>query len=224
MQSWDPGLRTDWWNALPQQEWPSVDMVVRSHSGETSQLLLLLRSVEMYWPLAKWGVVVVLDDDPFDAALALTLPSFVRVVLEPEPPGWDAFIEVRRRMQGMETAESTRENFTTWSLAKSSKGYVRAQWSQLNVDSYSTADFIAWMDTDTVLFTYVTPSLLFETMTADMYGQLDKQRRLLNAPIGHGNATMAQTGRNNAGLLWRAVVGCGDDPPVYWAVVTLVGR
>eukprot|EP00928_Gymnodinium_smaydae_P039220 TRINITY_DN26833_c0_g1_i2.p1 TRINITY_DN26833_c0_g1~~TRINITY_DN26833_c0_g1_i2.p1 ORF type:complete len:411 (-),score=81.03 TRINITY_DN26833_c0_g1_i2:268-1428(-) len=189
--------RPSWWEALPDEEWPSVDMLVRSHSGETAQLLLLLRSVEMYWPIEKWGVIVVLDEDPFDAALALTLPAFVRAFLEPPPSHWDAFAGVRRRMEGVEVPGSTRANFSDWDVAAESRGYVRAQWSHLNSDAYSDADFIAWVDTDCIFFTFVTPALLFSRDDA-------------------GSSAFVRRPS-------RPVVACGDAPIVYWPVIRVLG-
>ena len=42
--------------------WPTVDLAMRSHAGEASMILMLLRSVELFWPRRKWGVLVVLDN------------------------------------------------------------------------------------------------------------------------------------------------------------------
>eukprot|EP00927_Polykrikos_kofoidii_P014095 TRINITY_DN16147_c0_g1_i1.p1 TRINITY_DN16147_c0_g1~~TRINITY_DN16147_c0_g1_i1.p1 ORF type:complete len:607 (+),score=78.30 TRINITY_DN16147_c0_g1_i1:181-2001(+) len=235
--------RPAWWEALPESDWPSVDLLVRSHSGETSQLLLLLRSIEMYWPLGRWGVVVILDDDPWDAALALSLPSFVRVVIEPAPPRWDDFVAVRRKMEGVESKVSSREAFDTWHLAKGSRGYVRAQWSQLIADRHSDAEFLAWIDTDCVLFTYVTPTVLFDKRpdgAADSEGPFvlnavadpdgagaSKLRRFWGvagreAYLGLGNLSVDR-GDGAPMPRWRPVVNCGDDPPAYFPVIRVLG-
>eukprot|EP00928_Gymnodinium_smaydae_P005039 TRINITY_DN11736_c0_g1_i1.p1 TRINITY_DN11736_c0_g1~~TRINITY_DN11736_c0_g1_i1.p1 ORF type:complete len:526 (+),score=78.85 TRINITY_DN11736_c0_g1_i1:134-1711(+) len=113
-----------------------VDMVCVSHGADAANLMLLLRSVELYWP-QEWGVVVVLDADTTDVSLAGMLPGFVRTYLEQPPPLLASFPVIRTR------------------------GYVRAQWTMFHLDRYTSAEYVAFVDSDVVLFTWVTPALLF---------------------------------------------------------------
>merc|ERR1711920_139996 len=65
------------------------------------------------------------------------LPGFVQVFLESPPHRLAEFPKLR------------------------SQGYIRVQWSMFHLDRYSTAEFVAFVDSDVVFFTWVTPSLLF---------------------------------------------------------------
>lgn len=120
----------------------SVELVVRSYSSELPVLLLFLRSVEMYWP---WDhALVVLDETEADRRAATALPSWCRIVYEATPPHWDKYIPVRY---------GKGKPFST--------GYVRAQWSMFQLDKYTECEYIAFFDSDVVIFTFVTPSVLF---------------------------------------------------------------
>lgn len=187
MGAWQQKHR-NWWQAVPNSWQHPHPQVVRSHSGEIDRLLLLLRSVELFWPIGLWGVVVILDDDPFDAAVAALLPAYVKVVLEPPPPFWDDYVAVPRKLNGTDA--------NARGAGSGSKGYVRSQWSQFVADLYSSADFIAWIDTDCVLYTYITPSILFDFV----------------------NGTY-----DTSSMPWRPVIAGMDKPVMYFPVIAILG-
>eukprot|EP00931_Biecheleriopsis_adriatica_P077826 TRINITY_DN51314_c0_g1_i1.p1 TRINITY_DN51314_c0_g1~~TRINITY_DN51314_c0_g1_i1.p1 ORF type:complete len:433 (+),score=44.53 TRINITY_DN51314_c0_g1_i1:31-1299(+) len=192
-----------WWDAIASHAWPSVDLLVRSYAGDTAQLLLLMRSVELYWPTGKWGVVVILDQEPFDAAVALALPSFARVVLEQLPPLWDEFPAIKRRVRSGNSSDVL--------LEQRSRGYVRGQWSHFYADRYSQAEFVAWVDADCVLFTYVTPSLLFEVCDGVQGPHSESCIPTQGASVGHSSFHR------------RPLVGCVDVPMMYFKAIRALG-
>mmetsp|Transcript_3112 Transcript_3112/g.9512 ORF Transcript_3112/g.9512 Transcript_3112/m.9512 type:complete len:431 (-) Transcript_3112:420-1712(-) len=125
------------------QELPgSVELVVRSYARELPVLLLFLRSVELYWPWDR--ALVVLDDSDADRKAASSLPSWCRAIHEASPPHLDKYIPVR---YGKGKPLST--------------GYVRAQWSMFQMDLYTDCEYVAFFDSDVVLFTFVAPAVLF---------------------------------------------------------------
>lgn len=127
-----------------------VTLVVRTFSGALSTLLPFLRSAELFWPVQRWPVVIVLDaeaEEDWWVSMSL-LPTWVRVVLEPLPPGRHSWAEMRRG--GSKQA-----------------GWQRVAWSQFHLDSYGTTEFVAQMDADTLFHTFVTEDLLFGATVSD---------------------------------------------------------
>eukprot|EP00746_Dinoflagellata_sp_MGD_P029617 gnl/MRDRNA2_/MRDRNA2_170128_c0_seq1.p1 gnl/MRDRNA2_/MRDRNA2_170128_c0~~gnl/MRDRNA2_/MRDRNA2_170128_c0_seq1.p1 ORF type:complete len:443 (+),score=54.07 gnl/MRDRNA2_/MRDRNA2_170128_c0_seq1:29-1357(+) len=123
---------------------PCLALVIRSHSGEAQELLVLLRSAELFWPIDVWEVVVVLDaESSRDDRFVLLLPSWVRVVFEAPPNHFDAYFAIHR------------------------KGYLRAQYSVFLLDHYTQARYIAFADADTIFSLPVDAEHLFEHLDKD---------------------------------------------------------
>jgi len=124
----------------------TVALVVRTYAGALSELLPLLRSVELFWPYQRWPVVLILDAESTGDwwVASAMVPRWVRVAFEPEPPHFKRWVEVVHD-------------------GSKGRGWQRAAWSQFNFDRYVQADFIAQIDADTVINTWVDEELLFDT-------------------------------------------------------------
>lgn len=123
-----------------------VDLVVRSYWKAAEMLLLLVHSLELYWPKEAGNVIVILDDTSEDAAVCRLLPAWIRCLLDPPPEVVETFSDATR------------------ALRTSLKGMLTKELALLEVDKYSDADYIAVVDADTVFVTYGAPELFFARM------------------------------------------------------------
>eukprot|EP01116_Phalansterium_solitarium_P013776 TRINITY_DN31193_c0_g1_i1.p1 TRINITY_DN31193_c0_g1~~TRINITY_DN31193_c0_g1_i1.p1 ORF type:complete len:430 (+),score=74.48 TRINITY_DN31193_c0_g1_i1:1743-3032(+) len=120
---------------LDQQQnvWPSVDLIVRA-AGNPSTLGVLeymFRSVELFWPKNVGRVIAVFDAED-EGNVQLALPPYVTVFYETVPPELQA-----------------------------TGGRYFNQWSQFWADNYTDAEYIVYIDSDSMLSTKVTYDLLF---------------------------------------------------------------
>ncbi|CAE8605635.1 unnamed protein product, partial [Polarella glacialis] len=107
------------------------------------ELSWLLMSATFFWP-AHWGVIVALDSDSeLDAAACKQLPKWVRCIIIERPPFYDQL------------------NMTFRMLGGQNPGMVWKEWSECWADRYSSADYIAVIDTDVVFVTFGIEQLLF---------------------------------------------------------------
>eukprot|EP00928_Gymnodinium_smaydae_P098451 TRINITY_DN9158_c0_g2_i1.p1 TRINITY_DN9158_c0_g2~~TRINITY_DN9158_c0_g2_i1.p1 ORF type:complete len:482 (+),score=68.81 TRINITY_DN9158_c0_g2_i1:63-1508(+) len=124
---------------------PDVELLVRSHAGDMGLLLLLLRSVEMFWP-RKWPMVVVLDGEHEDDQVAAILPKWLRVVREPRPQQYDLWpMLLKLGSGGM--------HFT--------RGYYRGVYGHWLSDLATVAPYVSIIDSDAVLVASVHGKMLF---------------------------------------------------------------
>ena len=113
-------------------------LVIRGFYKEAEIFPVLFRSLELYWPLLHWDVIVVLDDDEKDRRMAEIFPGWVTTIYQPFPAHYDRY-------------------FTTHQSA----GYVWAQAALLMLDFYTEAKYIAFADPDTVLTVQARTDMFF---------------------------------------------------------------
>jgi len=184
----------------------SMELFVRTHHDRLTELQVLLRSVQAFWP-ASWGVVVVLDASPgSDASLAelarfrqeaevacsmLHKQSRLRCSLEDLPTVYKHFpqsaVSAAQKLNGMKSRGDKRRY----------RGYHWHVWSMLYADKHTSAEFVALIDTDTVLVSMGLPRILFA---------LEKSPAGRPQPVIFGQAQLMQNSRSTIflGLPWVA--------------------
>lgn len=123
------------------QSWPELDLFVRMSADfrDTFQNVLL-RSLRLFWPLQHLKLVVVLDDEKEeDHKFGGELTS---IASKYGLPPFKVFYE---------SPSTTYES-----------GYDRQQWSMFWADNYTSATYVGFMDTDTLITTRVHAGDLFE--------------------------------------------------------------
>mmetsp|Transcript_19349 Transcript_19349/g.31690 ORF Transcript_19349/g.31690 Transcript_19349/m.31690 type:complete len:435 (+) Transcript_19349:264-1568(+) len=114
--------------------WPSVDLIVRTFSRDTSLLLMFFKSVDLFWPKNIGDIIVVLDEGE-EYLVRPLLPAYVKVYFSKFP-----------------------------SMPKhiyAPAGFIGQQLFHLWCDNYTKSDFVAIADADSPFISKVTPDLLF---------------------------------------------------------------
>eukprot|EP00276_Gloeochaete_wittrockiana_P004862 CAMPEP_0184645152 /NCGR_PEP_ID=MMETSP0308-20130426/1687_1 /TAXON_ID=38269 /ORGANISM="Gloeochaete witrockiana, Strain SAG 46.84" /LENGTH=326 /DNA_ID=CAMNT_0027073995 /DNA_START=368 /DNA_END=1345 /DNA_ORIENTATION=+ len=127
--SYDEALKDHWGGA-------SVDLIIRSFRRDASLLLMLFRSIDLYWPKNIGNIIVVLDEGEEYFARSL-FPHYVKVYYSMFPPAF------RDKTGGA--------------------GYIGQQIFYLWCDNFTTSDYVAIIDADAAFVTKVTPDLLFRS-------------------------------------------------------------
>lgn len=124
-----------------------VALVIRSHCGDFALLSVLMRSVEIFWPHWRWPVVLILDGENQRDRFCTSLFArpWLQIVLEPFPQTLATWLE----------SEQTDKR-------KGYPEYLRAVFSHFLLDSWTNADFIAQIDSDSVLTGFASEETLFD--------------------------------------------------------------
>jgi hypothetical protein len=127
-------------------QWPgSVDLMMRTFAHDVSLYPTLFDSISLFWPSAVGRIVVVISDD------------------EPELAG----VVQEQYLRSMRKARRSTELLPLSVLiekvptALREELFYEKQYSTMIFDRYSDADYVAILDTDAILQTYVTAQSLF---------------------------------------------------------------
>ena len=139
----------------PHEKWPELELFLRMTSSREGLFWdVLVQSLHMFWPAEHVRLVVVLDDESeedhaWGAALGALIEPYqfasVRVLYEPPEP----------------------EVYNT--------GHDRQQWSMFWADNFTSAEYVGFVDTDTLFTTRVHPGDLFECGRPIIYGLVGAQ-------------------------------------------------
>ncbi|CAF1400356.1 unnamed protein product, partial [Rotaria sordida] len=110
---------------------PSVDLYLRSGCNGIMEMKYLFQSIEIFWPRFLGSIIIVLDAGD-EAILKYLLP---------EKPAHHYIIEFEH--------------------TPCVPGRVFNQYSYLNLDRHSSADYVVTIDSDCILHSPVTPDLIF---------------------------------------------------------------
>ena len=127
-------------------QWPgSVDLMMRTFAHDVSLYPTLFDSISLFWPSAVGRIVVVISDDE---------PELARVVQEQ----YLRSMRKARRSTELLPLSVLIENVPT---VLREELFFEKQYSTMIFDRYSDADYVAILDTDAILQTYVTAQSLF---------------------------------------------------------------
>ena len=137
------------------EKWPQLELFLRMTSSKQGLFRdVFLQSLRMFWPAEHVRLLVVLDDENEDdhawgADLKTLLDTygFASARVEFEPPTEDVYIT----------------------------GHDRQQWSMFWADNFTSAEYVGFVDTDTLFTTRVHPGDLFECGRPVMHGLVGQQ-------------------------------------------------
>ena len=132
---------------------PSVDLYLRSGCHGIMELKYLFESIELFWPRFLGSVIVVLDAGD-EIILKYVLPS-----------------------------KPKHHYVIRFECTPCLPGRVFNQYSYLNLDRYSTADYIVTVDSDCIFHSPVTPDLIFRDGRVILASSRTFQRELWNASL-----------------------------------------
>ena len=129
----------------PWAKLPHTELLVRMYHGDREVYEdILVPSMKLFWPNEYIKTVIVLDNEkPEDHQYAPILRSqfpYPRIEYEDPIPSF----------------------YNTFIGKTSGEGHKRQQWTKFHADLYTTADYVSFVDTDTLFITPVIPEVMFE--------------------------------------------------------------
>ena len=119
----------------------------------------LIRSLFLFWPLEVSKVTLRLI---FDEEVGPTMPKGNRTHLY--TAAWNSinyYVDAYKKYRPFDPSSLFRVNFTAISPVYR-RGYDRQQWVMFWADNFTTAEYVGFVDTDTLFTTYVDREDLFE--------------------------------------------------------------